>query len=373
MTEAPSHGQTPETMKEAPTQSPKFDPNAAASEDSGVFGLPFTEQQAQLVYLPIAWEATTSYGGGTSDGPEAIFEASKQVDLFDIDVDKFYECGLFMREADPRFRTWNEEGKALAQKIIEVAGVIDGQPELEKALERVNALGHQVNELVREQTLSVLNAGKIPGLVGGDHSVPFGAFQAVAEKNPDGFGILHFDAHSDTRIAYEGFQWSHASIMHNALERIPGIRKLVQVGIRDFCEQEWEYCQSQGNRVKVFFDADLSQRRFSGEPWAKTTDAIVAALPQKVWISFDIDGLDPRFCPNTGTPVAGGLDFREAIHLIGAVAKSGRKIIGFDLNEVAPDADGKNEWDANVGARLLYKLTGFTLASQGKARFRSEA
>jgi agmatinase len=345
-----------------------FDPNAAASGDSGIFGLPYSREEAQLVYLPVAWEATTSYGAGTSNGPDAILEASRQVDLYDIDVEKFYECGLHMLDADPRFRQWNEEGKALAQKIIEVGGDIEGKPELKKALARVNELSVQVNEAVRAHIGGILKEGKIAALVGGDHATPFGAFQAAAEKHPQGFGILHFDAHSDTRIAYEGFEFSHASIMHNALERIPQIRKLVQVGIRDFCEQEWDYCRSQGERVRVFFDSDLQRRKFEGESWSKITNGIVASLPRDVWISFDIDGLDPRLCPNTGTPVPGGLDFHEAIHVIRAVALSGRRIIGFDLNEVAPDPAGESEWDANVGARLLYKMTGFCLASQGKAK-----
>jgi agmatinase len=191
----------------------------------------------------------------------------------------------------------------------------------------------------------------------------------VAERYPS-YGILHFDAHSDTRIAYEGFEWSHASIMHNALERIPQITNLVQVGIRDVCEQEVDYCASQGKRVDVYFDRDLQRRKFEGKSWSATADEIVAKLPKEVWISFDIDGLDPRFCPKTGTPVPGGLEFAEAVHLIGAVARSGRKIIGFDLNEVAPCQSGEDEWDANVGARLLYKLAAFTLASQGKAKLR---
>ena len=97
-----------------------------------------------------------------------------------------------------------------------------------------------MNQFVYRKTQAVLNAGKIAAIVGGDHSVPFGALEAVAEKYPS-FGVLHFDAHSDTRDAYEGFQWSHASIMRNVLDRIPAVTKLVQVGIRDVCEQEIEY------------------------------------------------------------------------------------------------------------------------------------
>lgn len=356
-------------MAQNPTPKNSFDPNAAAPANSGVFGLPYTEEEATLVYLPVPWEVTTSYGGGTSEGPNCILDASRQVDLFDLEVEKPYEPGLFMLEPSSEISHWNEEGKALAQKIIEAAGVTNGDPALEKALARVNDLGGMLNEKVREETLRLIKKGKLVGLVGGDHATPFGAFQAIAEQHAK-YGILHFDAHSDTRKAYEGFTWSHASIMHNALERIPQITKLVQVGIRDFCEEEFEYVKAQGSRAKIFFDTELQQRKFTGESWKKIADEIVAELPQEVWVSFDIDGLDPRFCPNTGTPVPGGLDFQEANYIVGQVVKSGRKIIGFDLNEVAPCEDESDEWDANVGARMLYKLTAWTLASQGKRKIR---
>jgi agmatinase len=231
----------------------------------------------------------------------------------------------------------------------------------------VNELSEKLNQYVYQETKKILDSGKIAAVVGGDHSVPFGALQAVAEKYPS-FGVLHFDAHSDTRDAYEGFQWSHASIMRNVLDRIPAVKKLVQVGIRDVCEEEIQYTKAQGDRMSVFFDRDLARRRFQGTNWATTALEIVDQLPQEVWVSFDIDGLDPRFCPNTGTPVAGGLDFQEANFILNVLAKSGRKIIGFDLNEVAPDPKGESEWDANVGARMLYKMSAWTLASLGKAK-----
>ena len=174
---------------------------------------------------------------------------------------------------------------------------------------------------------------------------------------------MHFDAHHYTRDAYEGFTKSHASIMRNALDALPEC-SIVQVGIRDYCEEEVEYVKALGPRAEVFYDARLARARFEGRPWAKTASEIVEALPGDVWVSFDIDGLDPRFCPNTGTPVPGGLDFQEANHIFRAVVKSGRKIVGFDLNEVSPGQKGGGEWDANVGARLLYKLTAWTLASR---------
>ncbi|NBX92878.1 MAG: arginase [Proteobacteria bacterium] len=346
-----------------------FNPNSAASKDSGIFGLPFRISESSLVYIPVPWEVTTSYGGGTSKGPKAIFKASHQVDLFDWDVLRPYECGLYLKKESPEVLRWNQLGKEKAHLIIEKGGDISDEPGLQAHLQEVNALGALLNDWVRKETLALLKNNQIPAILGGDHSVPFGALQAVAEFHPQ-FGILHFDAHSDTRKAYEGFTWSHASIMHNVLEGIPQVSKLVQVGIRDFCEEELNYCQSKGNRVKTFFDSQIQSQKAEGQHWKTICDEIVRELPQKVWISFDIDGLDPKLCPHTGTPVPSGLEFSEATYLLKALALSKRQIIGFDLNEVAPDPQEQSEWDANVAARLLYKLTAWTLYSQGKARLR---
>ncbi|MBK9261794.1 MAG: agmatinase family protein [Polyangiaceae bacterium] len=343
-----------------------FDPNAPAAVDSGIYGLPFTESDATVVLVPVPWEVTTSYGGGTAHGPRAILEASRQVDLYDLDVEKPYLPGIFMLPEDERVGSWNEEGRKLASVIIDAGGVVDG-PDAAAALARVNELSGKLNAFVHAETERLLRAGKIVGIVGGDHSVPLGAIEVVAQSRPNGIGVLHFDAHSDTRQAYEGFTFSHASIMHNVLERVANVKKLVQVGIRDVCEDEIEYCKSQGDRVSVFFDRTISRRKMMGESFASIAREMVAALPNDVWISFDIDGLDPRFCPHTGTPVPGGIDYAEAVFVMGEVVRAGKTIVGFDLNEVAPGPEG-DEWDGNVGARLLYKLIGFTLASQGKAK-----
>ncbi|MFI5362104.1 MAG: arginase family protein, partial [Elusimicrobiota bacterium] len=290
-------------------------------------------------------------------------------DLFDGDVIKPYVPGLFMRPESKEVRAWNKTAKAAAQKVIKVGGNIEGRKDLQKALKTANELGGRLNEWVRRRTKELIADGKIVGVVGGDHSVPYGAFQAVSETHGK-FGLLHFDAHSDTRVAYEGFVWSHASIMYNAMENIPNISKIVQVGIRDYCEQEHEFLLALGERAKVFFDRELAARRFSGEAWAKTAREIVSALPEKVWVTFDIDGLDPRFCPHTGTPVPGGLEFSEVNFLLGELARSGRTIIGFDLVEVSPDPGGKDEWDANVGMRLAYKLAAWTFVSRGLCKAR---
>ena len=337
-----------------------FDPGAAAAAD-GIFGLPHTVDEARVVVVPVPWDATTSYRPGTSRAPEAILAASRQVDLFDIALGRPYEAGIAMQALSSDVVAWNAEARALAEPIIERGGAGD-DPDLVRDLACVNALGRQLNAWVRGETAKILARGKLPVVLGGDHSSPFGAFQAVAAHHP-GFGILHFDAHYDLRDAFEGFRWSHASIMFNALADIPGVARIVHVGIRDFSEAEHDLSLASGGRSVGFLEATLNERLDAGEPWARIADDIVSRLPQDVFVSFDIDGLDPALCPGTGTPVPGGLTFHRAVAIVAACVRSGRRIVGCDLNEVAP-RDGDGEWNANVGARLLYKLIGYALLSQ---------
>jgi agmatinase len=331
-----------------------FDPNAAAAADSGIFGLPHTPEDAAVVLIPVPFEATCSYGGGTADGPNAIFEASKQVDLFDRDTGKPYEAGIAMLGLPREVRGWNDEARKLAEPIIASGG--GGDPS------QVNALCAKMNDWVYAQARGWLARGKLVGVIGGDHSTPFGNIRACAEASKE-LGVLHIDAHADLRDAYEGFTWSHASIMFNVLQRIPQVQKLVQVGIRDFGEAEDTVIARSKGRVVTFFDADLAKARDGGETWRAQVDRIVKELPDRVYLSLDIDGLDPTLCPHTGTPVPGGLSFNQAVALVDGVVRAGKKIVGLDLNEVAPGPDG-DEWDGNVGARLLYKMIGFALKSR---------
>lgn len=340
-----------------------FDPNAAAAPGSGVFGLFNTESDARVVLLPVPFDATTSYGKGAAKGPRAILEASRQVDLFDLETGRPYETGVFMLDESADVRAWNDEANDLSEAVIEAAGIVAGDPELEGALARVNEISARVNDFTYREAKRLIDSKKIVGLIGGDHAVPFGCIRAHAESFP-GLGVLHFDAHADLRPAYEGFEWSHASIMNN-VARHCGIDKLVQVGIRDLSEEEFAQIERSNGKIQAFYDVDLKRAQRRGESWDSIADRIAASLPKQVYISFDIDGLDPALCPNTGTPVPGGLQFHEATAVIEAVVRSGRTIVGFDLNEVAP---GDDEWDANVGARLLYKMIGWTLVSQGLSR-----
>ena len=342
-----------------------FDPNAAASPDSGVFCLPHTPEEAGVILIPVPWEVTTSYRAGTAGGPAAIVAASRQIDLYDVETGRPYLAGIAMLDESMEVQSWNAEGRALAERVIAVGGRVAGNAGLERAVARVNELGARLNAWVLGETARWLDAGRLVGVVGGDHSVPFGAIEAIAARHP-GMGILHVDAHADLREAYEGFTWSHASIMYNVYRRIPNVARIVQIGIRDLCEAEVDVVRNSEKRVITHFDAELSTRRFAGEGWAGQCERVVEALPDDVYISFDIDGLDPALCPHTGTPVPGGLQFLEAQFLIGAVVRSGRRIVGFDVNEVAPGPPG-DDWDANVGMRILYKIIGWALRSRGHA------
>jgi len=322
----------------------KFDPDAAAPKKSGIYGLPFSPREAHVVIIPVPFEATTSYGGGTARGPAVVLEASKQVDLFDHETGRPYEAGIAMLDIPRKIVAWNTQAKKLGRKKVA----------------KVNQISAKVNDWVYQQTSELLDAGKMPVVLGGDHSVPFGAMQAYAERDP-GLGILHLDAHADLRDAYQGFTWSHASIFHNVMTKIGGIAKLVQVGVRDIGAAEMKMIDDSNGRIVTFFDDVLAQRKERGSPFAELADEIVAQLPDDVYLSWDIDGLDPTLCPGTGTPVPGGLSWNEAIGLLRAIRRAKKRIIGLDLCEVAP---GMTEWDANVAARLLYKMIGFALLSR---------
>jgi len=335
-----------------------FDPDAAAGSGSGIYGLPFTPEEARVVVVPVPYEATTSYGGGTSDGPAAVFEASKQVDLFDRETGKPYEAGIAMLDIPKTIVDWNEKAKKIAKPVIENGGVIDDVTA--KAAAEVNEISEKVNDWVYEQTRALLIAGKMPVVLGGDHAAPFGCILAYAETHPN-LGILHLDAHADLRDAYEGFTWSHASIFHNVITKVGGVDRLVQVGVRDLSNAESAMIDGSQGRIVTFFDSDLAARKEEGATWAEIADEIVGALPNDVYLSWDIDGLDPTLCPSTGTPVPGGLSWNEAIGLLRAIRRASKRIVGLDLCEVSP---GATEWDANVGARLLYKMIGFALLTQ---------
>jgi len=325
-----------------------FDPDAPA-EGGNLYGLPFDPDQARIHVQSVPWQATTSYRRGTREGPDSLLGASMQVDLFDLEYGEVWQAGIALLPEDARFRAWDAQAEPDALAVIESLG------RAPKAAARVNVLSRRVNDAVYERARESLAQGRVPALIGGDHSTPLGLIRAVAEHFP-GVGVLHVDAHADLRDAYEGFAFSHASIMHNVLRHIPDVSRITQVGIRDVGSAERDLIRTEP-RLRTFFDPEIGERLAAGERWLALVDEIVATLPPRVYVSFDVDGMEPGLCPGTGTPVPGGLPWRQVCTLLRRLSER-REIVGFDVNEIGPD-----EWDGNVAARLFYKLCGATVRS----------
>ena len=327
-----------------------YNPNAAAVANGNYFGLPFQVAETPIVLVSVPWDVTTSYRPGTANGPEAIIAASSQLDFFDFDVEDAWKIGIGTLPVDAEIAALNAKTRPFAETVIAHLES-GGDPSLiARELAVVNKASETLNSKIYHITSKLIKKGKLVGIVGGEHSVPYGFIQALSESQPE-FGILQIDAHADLREAYEGFTFSHASIMNNVL-KLKGVRRLVQVAVRDECEDEINLVNST-DQIVQYDDYLLSAAEFEGKTWGKQCVEIISKLPERIYISFDIDGLNPELCPNTGTPVPGGLSFPKAVYLLRKIAESGRKIIGFDVSEVAPGID---EWDANVGARIIYKL-----------------
>jgi agmatinase len=335
-----------------------FNPNGPGIKGN-LFGLPYSPENADLIIVAVPWEVTVTSGSGTVLGPQAVLEVSNQIDLCLKNIVDVWKLKVSMLPFPKELIAANDQLRALAVKHIndlESGGMTETTSII---TEKINEACENMNIYVRSVTEKLLQQGKSVGLLGGDHSTPLGYLRALGERHKN-FGILQIDAHADLRKAYEGFMYSHASIMYNAL-KIPAVSKLVQVGIRDYCQEELDLIAQSKGRVKTFFDQDMQEQRYKSRTWDNITDAIINELPESVYISFDIDGLDPKLCPNTGTPVPGGLEFDHAMYLIRRLALAGKKIIGFDLSEVA-----SQQWDATVGSRVLFQLCAWMAVSEKK-------
>lgn len=341
-----------------------FDPNGISVPNNNIFGLPFTLEEAELVIVPVPWEVTVSFRSGTARSPENMLKASLQVDLYDSEYKNSWKKGIHMLGIDKKLLLKNDylrKENELYLNFIKTGEKVDNNKFMCKTLKDVNEGCKLMNEWVYEKTINLLNTGKKVGLLGGDHSVSLGFLKALAEKH-DSFGILQIDAHCDLRKSYEGLDYSHGSIMYNVLTTIPSVSKLMQLGVRDYCESEWQYICNSEHKVVTYFEHELKERLYNGQNWNQITAEIVSQLPDKVYISYDIDGLDAKLCPHTGTPVPGGFDMEQLNFIFKKIMESGKTIIGFDLCETGVSSDG---WDENVGSRILFKLSNLML-SQGQ-------
>ena len=268
---------------------------------------PRPADQARFHVIPVPYEATVSYAGGTANGPEAILDASDQLELYD-GTSYPGEKGIF------------------TQRPVDCSGA----PE-------------QVMENVRKAVLAALDAGAMPVVLGGEHSLTYGEMAALKERYGR-FGVIQFDAHADLRDSYEGSKWSHASVMRRAVKDLD--LPLVQLGNRIYCREELEARKEYG---VLSWDAPYLCRH--GIPG----NLIPEDFPRNIFITFDVDGLDPSIMPETGTPVPGGLDWYMALDLA-ARAIQGRRVLGFDVVELAP-REGHIVSDF-AAASLTYALMG---------------
>ncbi len=337
-----------ETKKQI--QIEQFNPSGVGVKNGNFIGLPFDKETADILIFPVPWDVTVSYHEGTSNAPHNILDASYQLDLYLEHYPDFWKRGIYFIPPSQKIIKRNKKYRTLAKSYID---------DLEKGkkikdftpLIKINNACQQLNEWVYKKTKKLIEKNKKVILLGGDHSTPLGYLKALAEHHQE-FGIVQIDAHCDLRESYEGFVFSHASIFYNALHEIPQITHLSQVGIRDFCEEEMDFA-TQDERIFTYSDSYIKNSVYEGVLFHFVVKKIIKALPQKVYISFDIDGLDPKLCPNTGTPVPGGLSYSEALYILQQIKKSGKEIIGIDLCEVS----GNHEFDANIGARILYQLS----------------
>lgn len=329
-----------------------FDPNDIALNNGNVFGFPCSESDAELIIIPIPLDITASYGKGTAKGPEAIRDASLQLDFFHPKKKDAWKTKVFLLPENKRWLALNEKYQQKAIEYIdylENGNRLEDSKEFKKLIQEITDVQRGIQLEISRLVEKFRKQGKKVAVLGGEHSVAQGLIEALCDEG-NSFGILQIDAHADLRKAYEGFEYSHASIMHNVLKK-NNISKLVQVGVRDLCPEEKQRIDSD-ERIVVYFDWDLKERQYLNEYLHSIADEIISYLPQWVYVSFDIDGLSPDNCPDTGTPVPGGLSFSEAVYILRTLKESGRELIGFDLCEVAPG----HKINAIVGARILWEL-----------------
>jgi len=314
-------------------------------DQTSMFGESCTFEDAAIVLVPVPFDATCSYRTGAAGAPAAILEASPQIDLDDRRFGNISTRGIVMEPAHPEVEALAHEGRSAAAVSRSTAS--------SAAAGRVDRACEAMVEHARERTRAILEAGKTPGIVGGEHGVSLGAIRAAASCAA-GMGVLQIDAHMDLRRSYEGFRYSHASVIRNAIESVSPIGPIVQVGVRDFAAEEADFAK--GRDITTYFWDDIADDAHRGTPWRTMAERFIRPLPRDIYLTVDIDGLDPSLCPHTGTPVPGGLNWDHISILLEELARSDRRIVAFDLVEVSPGSGDASQLDAIIAARLLYRL-----------------
>jgi len=270
--------------------------------------------EARAVIVPFGLEASVSYGGGTAKGPQAIVEASHQVELFDEEF-------------------WREVYRDYGVATLDYPEIAD---DIQAALEQL-----------ANTTEALLRGNKFPLILGGEHSLTAGSIRPFVERYPD-LAILHFDAHADLRDGYDGEHYSHAAALRRVMDH--PIDTLVSIGIRNISAGEIGFLEANRHRIHIHWAKDRRQ-------W--DTQAIVEPLRGRpVYLTFDLDGFDSSIMAATGTPEPGGVHWEEAMDIIRAASRISN-IVGADVVELAP----REELHACdfLAAKLCYKILNFAL------------
>lgn len=304
-------------------------------------------EESQIIILGVPWEVTT-HVGGTVNGPLSIQKLSQELDAYDPEIqDNPRNYGMHFRILN-ELQKQNNLYRPLAKKVI--------FEQDQTHLEEINQACAKMVQTVRRETKEILDSKKHFGLIGGDHSTTEGAVIEISKHYNNDIGLLHFDAHADMYDAYQGFKHSHASVIRNIVQSDHCPKTVVQVGIRDLCEEEAHFISDHSN-IHCFFDYQIKNQLFNGASWAEVIKPIIEKLPKNIYISLDVDVMTWTYAPHTGYPVPGGLTYNQITFLISQLKAAGINIIGFDVNEVArPCLEEFNEWNAVVGTRLVYKL-----------------
>jgi agmatinase len=279
-------------------------------------------ESAKIAILPAPYEHTVSYGGGTRRGPGAIVDASAYVEFYDDELERelCFDVGIATVHA------------------LELDDVAD----------------RAALDVIERAVAELITAGKFVVTLGGEHTISTAPILAHFAAYPS-MSLLHFDAHSDLRDSYEGSKYSHASFAARVAEKLPPER-ITQVGIRAQCREEAEFIRERG--VKTFY-ANAIRRGVHGELWQRS---VVDTLGDEVYITFDVDYFDPAIMPSTGTPEPDGFLYSETLDLLRYLRMSGRRIIGFDVVELAP-VPGLTHPDI-LTARLVYKILNLAFAER---------
>ena len=328
-----------------------------------LFGLKTSIDESYINIIPVPWEATLSPPSGTFETPENIIRSSTQVSVCDINKPNSWKVGISMVELPNEWAMLSKQLQSVVTGYVNSLEINAKSVYSTKSitLKKINEYCYDLKEQIKNTAKAILKKGKIAAVLGGDNSTSLGLIEALSETTTE-FGILQFDAHANLLKNYQGFEYSYASVMHNAVN-IPQVTKLVQVATRSMHHEELEIINVSKSLIETFFDEHIKNEQFKGVKWEDIANKIIESLPHKVYISFDIDALDSKLCPGTAFPVPGGLDYYQAIYIIKTLVKSGREIIGFDLCQVANNES--SDWDYIVASKLLFDLMTQTATSQG--------